>query len=314
MAIIRDAAAEVDRPLFYAVVVIVASFLPIYVLTGPSGVLFKPMADTMIFALIGVADRHADIAAGALRLADAAAASASGATRSSSAFAPPTSRGLDQCLARPRANVGHLGGLLLALAAADSADVGAEFMPHLDEGALWVRATMPYTISFDESAKIVPQVRVDPRVLPRSDDGRLRARPARRRHRRDRLLQRRILRRAEALFRWHGRYRNKAELIDAINDKLQTFPGITFNYTQPAEDAVDEAETGLKSALAVKIFGSDLSTLETEGQGDQGGARARPRHPRRDARPGARPAEPRRSRSIAPRSRATGSTSTTSTA
>ncbi len=53
MAVIRDAAAEVDRPLFYSVVVIVVSFLPIYVLTGPSGVLFEPMADTMIFALIG---------------------------------------------------------------------------------------------------------------------------------------------------------------------------------------------------------------------------------------------------------------------
>ena len=53
MEIIRDAAAEVDRPLFYAVAVIVASFLPIYVLAGPSGTLFKPMADTMVFALVG---------------------------------------------------------------------------------------------------------------------------------------------------------------------------------------------------------------------------------------------------------------------
>jgi heavy metal efflux system protein len=51
--IIAEAAAEVDRPLFYAVAVIVASFLPIYVLAGPSGTLFKPMADTMVFALIG---------------------------------------------------------------------------------------------------------------------------------------------------------------------------------------------------------------------------------------------------------------------
>jgi len=55
-------------------------------------------------------------------------------------------------------------------------------------------------------------------------------------------------------------------LIAAINDKLQSFPGITFNYTQPAEDAVDEAETGLKSALAVKIFGPDLNTLEQKGK------------------------------------------------
>ena len=71
MAMIRGAAAEVDRPLFYSVVVIVVSFLPIYVLTGPSGVLFKPMADTMIFALDRLADRHADFASRALLLADA---------------------------------------------------------------------------------------------------------------------------------------------------------------------------------------------------------------------------------------------------
>jgi cobalt-zinc-cadmium resistance protein CzcA len=65
---------------------------------------------------------------------------------------------------------------------------------------------------------------------------------------------------------WTGAYRNKAGLIDAINRKLAAFPGITFNYTQPAEDAVDEAETGLKSALAVKVFGSDLETLQHKGK------------------------------------------------
>src|ERR1017187_10105173 len=53
MEVITEAAAEVDRPIFYAVAVIVAAFRPIYVLTGPSGKLFTPMADTMIFALIG---------------------------------------------------------------------------------------------------------------------------------------------------------------------------------------------------------------------------------------------------------------------
>ena len=65
---------------------------------------------------------------------------------------------------------------------------------------------------------------------------------------------------------WRGPYRNKAGLIEAINGKLAAFPGITFNYTQPAEDAVDEAETGLKSALAVKVFGPDLVTLEQKGK------------------------------------------------
>ncbi len=65
---------------------------------------------------------------------------------------------------------------------------------------------------------------------------------------------------------WRGTYRNKAGLIEAVNHKLEAFPGINFNYTQPAEDAVDEAETGLKSALAVKIFGGDLVTLQQKGK------------------------------------------------
>src|SRR4029079_6163921 len=61
---------------------------------------------------------------------------------------------------------------------------------------------------------------------------------------------------------WNGEFRNKQALIDAIDKKLEAFPGITFDYTQPAEDAVDEAETGLKSSLDVKIFGGDLAILE----------------------------------------------------
>jgi cobalt-zinc-cadmium resistance protein CzcA len=65
---------------------------------------------------------------------------------------------------------------------------------------------------------------------------------------------------------WRGAYGDKPALIEAINRKLQSFPGIDFNYTQPAEDAVDEAETGLKSALAVKVFGADLQTLQLKGK------------------------------------------------
>ena len=67
---------------------------------------------------------------------------------------------------------------------------------------------------------------------------------------------------------WTGAYRTKADLIAELNQKLIKFPGIAFNYTQPAEDAVDEAETGLKSSLAVKVFGSDLAVLESKGRGN----------------------------------------------
>jgi heavy metal efflux system protein len=142
--------------------------------------------------------------------------------------------------------------------------IGGEFMPHLDEGALWVRATAPYTISFEEASKLSPQIRNIllgfPQVtkvaneLGRPDDGTdptgffnnefyVGLKPY-----------------SDAS--WSGSIRTKPQLIEQVQKKLESFPGIIFNYTQPAEDAVDEAETGLKSALAVKIFGQNLSTLE----------------------------------------------------
>ena len=135
-------------------------------------------------------------------------------------------------------------------------------MPHLDEGALWIRATTPYTISFEEAAKISPRVRAVLRSFPevttvanelgRPDDG---TDPTG-------FFNNEFFVGLKPYREWSGRYRNKAALIEAINQRLQAFPGIVFNYTQPAEDAVDEAETGLKSSLAVKIFGPDLRTLE----------------------------------------------------
>jgi cobalt-zinc-cadmium resistance protein CzcA len=145
-----------------------------------------------------------------------------------------------------------------------STRLGAEFMPHLDEGALWVRATMPATISLDESARLVPQIRTILKSFPevtdvasehgRPDDG---SDPTG-------FFNAEFFVGLKPYSEWRGPYRTKAALTDAINDKLVRFPGVEFNYTQPAEDAVDEAETGLKSSLAVKIFGSDLKILEAK--------------------------------------------------
>jgi heavy metal efflux system protein len=262
--IILEAAAEVDRPLFYSVAVIVAGFLPIYVLSGPSGTLFKPMADTMVFALVG----SLLVTLTLLPVLCAWFMRNGVRERRNAAFENMKStytRGLDFCLARPYGTTLAsalllLGSLLLV------PRIGAEFMPHLDEGALWVRATMPYTISFDESAKIAPQVRQIlasfPEVttvaseLGRPDDG---TDPTG-------FFNVEFYVDLKPYSQWTGAYRNKAGLIDAINQKLAAFPGITFNYTQPAEDAVDEAETGLKSALAVKVFGADLQTLQQKGK------------------------------------------------
>jgi len=262
--VVKEAAAEVDRPLFYSVAVIVAGFLPIYVLAGPSGTLFKPMADTMVFALVG----SLIVTLTLLPVLCAWFMRKGVEERRNAGFEAIKSvyvRGLDFSLAHPK-GVTIASALLLAGSLLLIPRIGAEFMPQLDEGALWVRATMPYTISFDESAKIAPKVRnilhSFPEVttvaseLGRPDDG---TDPTG-------FFNVEFYVGLHPYSQWTGPYRTKAGLIEAINQKLEAFPGITFNYTQPAEDAVDEAETGLKSALAVKIFGSDLDTLQQKGK------------------------------------------------
>ena len=261
--IVLQAAAEVDRPLFYAFAVIVASFLPIYVLSGPSGTLFKPMADTMIFALVG----SLIVTLVLLPVLCAYFMRNGVRERRNAAFEAIKSaygKSLDTCIRNPWwttafATIVLLGSLLLL------PFIGGEFMPHLDEGALWVRATMPYTISFDESAKVTPRIRDILRSFPevttvaselgRPDDGTDSTG----------FFNVEFYVGLKPYSTWSGSYRTKAELTAAIDQKLQAFPGIIFNYTQPAEDAVDEAGSGLKSALAVKVFGSDLDTLQRKG-------------------------------------------------
>ncbi|TPG46333.1 efflux RND transporter permease subunit [Rhodanobacter glycinis] len=262
--IIVDAAAEVDRPIFYAVAVIVVSFLPIYVLSGPSGTLFRPMADTMVFALVG----SLIVTLTLLPVLCAWLMRKGVRERRNGIFEAIKSvyiKGLDFCLAHAWGTT-FASAILLAGSLLLIPRIGAEFMPQLDEGALWVRATMPYTISFDESAKIVPKVREVLRSFPevttvasehgRPDDGTDSTG----------FFNAEFYVGLKPYSQWTGSYRSKPALIEAINKKLQAFPGIIFNYTQPAEDAVDEAETGLKSALAVKVFGSDLDTLQQKGK------------------------------------------------
>jgi heavy metal efflux system protein len=264
--VIRTAAGDVERPIFYAIAVIIAGYLPIYALTGPAGRLFRPMADTMSFALIGslictltllpvlcalLLRKH--VKEPELRLYE----------RVRDLYGLVLRWCLGHRAATLTVCLGVLAASLLLIPF-----IGAEFMPHLDEGALWVRATAPSTISFDETAKLAPQIRAIlmnfPQVttvaneLGRPDDG---TDPT-------------------GFFNdefyvglkpyddpaWQGEIRTKPQLINAIKNKLSSFPGIIFNYTQPAQDAVDEAETGLKSSLAVKIFGPDLKTLETNAE------------------------------------------------
>lgn len=262
--VVAGAAAQVDRPIVYAVAVIVSGFLPIYVLSGPSGRLFKPMADTMIFALIG----SLLITLTVVPILCTFFLRSGVRQRRNPAFEwirREYERTLGWCLDHAWATIGA-SVAILALSIPLWFGLGAEFMPKLDEGALWVRATMPYTISFDESSRIVPQIRSILHQFPevtivadehgRPDDG---TDPTG-------FFNAEFYVGLKPYGEWTGPYHSKPALIAAIERKLAVFPGITFNFTQPAEDAVDEAETGLKSSLDVKIFGTDLATLEDRGK------------------------------------------------
>ena len=260
--VILSASKDVDRPIFYSVAVILAGYLPIYALSGPSAKLFHPMAETMSFALIG-----ALILTLTLVPVLASYWFKSGVKEHTNKAFDWMKRKyasqLDWALDRPKM-VMLIACLIFGATLILVPFIGGEFMPHLDEGALWVRATMPYTISFEEASKVAPQIRdilasypqvtVVASELGRPDDGTdptgffncefyVGLKPYK-----DKA--------------WQGDIDTKPKLVEAINKKLSAFPGIVFNYTQPAEDAVDEALTGLKSSLAVKVYGEDLNVLQ----------------------------------------------------
>ncbi|HEY3742279.1 MAG TPA: CusA/CzcA family heavy metal efflux RND transporter [Bryobacteraceae bacterium] len=265
--VIRAAAKDVERPIFYAVAVIIAGYIPIYVLSGPSGRLFQPMADTMSFALLGsllcTLTLLPVLCSYLLRFwVREPSAHIFGLIQS-------TYGALLRICLRFRLLTVVVCLAIFGMALLLIPLIGGEFMPHLDEGALWVRATTPYTISFDEATKLSPQIRnillsfpqttTVANELGRPDD----ATDSTGFFNNEFFVG--IKRYDDPAWK-SGSIHNKPQLIKAIQEKLSSFPGVIFNFTQPAEDAVDEAETGLKSSLAVKIFGGDLTVLDSKAE------------------------------------------------
>jgi len=263
--VIRNAAKDVDRPIFYSVAVIIAGYLPIYALNGPSGKLFKPMADTVAIALVGALILTLTL----IPVLCAYAFKKGVHERVNKPFEWVRDKyavQLEWCLDHPKSTI--IGATLIFAASLLLIPfIGGEFMPHLDEGAMWIRATMPYTVSFETASKLSPEVRnillMYPMVtdvgseLGRPDDG---TDPTG--FFNDEFY---VGLKPYGDSSWKtGSIHNKAELTADVQRQLQAFPGIIFNYTQPAEDAVDEALTGLKSALAVKIYGPDLNLLQSQ--------------------------------------------------
>ena len=260
---IRDAAHEVQRPVFFARGIIIASYLPIFTLEAVEGRLFKPMAWTVTFALIG-----------ALVFAILVAPVMGGIAfqKGAKEWQNPMMTWLtDRYRTAVRAAIMHRNTTLgistalfiIAIYLSFGGPIGSEFLPHLDEGSIWVRGTLPpsegptASIDFANKARIVmasfPEVTQVVSQTGRPDDGTDTAGFFNTEYFVD-------LKRKE---QWRPVFhQNKEALIAAIDEQLEKFPGVLWNYSQPISDNMEEAVSGVKGELAVKLYGDNLRTLE----------------------------------------------------
>jgi len=261
--LIRIAAHEVIRPVFFARGIIITSYLPIFTLQAVEGRLFKPMAWTVSFALIG-ALVFALVVAPVL----ASLLFSKGAKEWHNPIMVWLTRhyrtGVRAAINNRRITFGiACVTFVIAIYLSVGGPIGSEFLPHLDEGSIWVRGTLApsegptASIDFTNKARIViasfPEVTQVVSQTGRPDDGTDTAGFFNTEYFVD-------LKRKED---WRPLFhQNKEELIAAIDKELSKFPGVLWNYSQPISDNMEEAVSGVKGELAVKLYGDDLRTLE----------------------------------------------------
>jgi cobalt-zinc-cadmium resistance protein CzcA len=257
---VQHAAVEVARPLTFAVLIIMTVYVPILTFQRIEGKLFRPMAVTISLAVIGSL---------VLTLTLIPVLASYLFRRPPSERESPFLRWLRRpyvpavrwCVRRPLLPIGG-GAALLALSLFVFTLLGKEFLPELDEGDLWLRVKLPIGISLEAARPYVhdirerlltfQEVRVIVSQLGAPDDGTDPNGPDN----------------AEFYLglkpREEWRIRDKDKLIEAMGRALDSFPGITTNFSQPIKDNVDEALAGVKGELAIKVFGPDLFLLEQQ--------------------------------------------------
>ncbi len=264
---IKTAAHEVQRPVFYAIAIIITAYLPIFTLQRVEGKLFKPMAWTVAFALLGALIFSMLIAPALASLLF---------RKDAKQWPNPVMHWLT---IRYRQDVhwairnrwitigASLVLFLLAIYLAFGGVIGSEFLPHLDEGAIWVRGTLAPSTGPTEGLQVVDRAREIlasfpevPQVVSqvgRPDDGTDSTGFFNTEYFVDLLPKE----------RWRPVFhQDKERLIAAMDRELEKIPGVIWNFSQPISDNVEEAVSGVKGQLAVKIYGDDLRTLEAKAE------------------------------------------------
>ncbi len=261
---ISEASHEVQRPVFYAIAIIITAYLPIFTLQRVEGRLFHPMAWTVAFALLGALLFSILIAP---VLASFAFAKGAKEWRNPAMeFSVRHYRSAVRWAIRRRGLVLGVGvvGFFFTLFLAFSGVIGSEFLPHLDEGALWVRGTLAPSAGPDEGIRVSNQARIILCSFPevpqctsqtgRPDDGTDTTS----------FFNTEYFVDLKPKEEWRPVFhQNKDELIAAMNRELNNkIPGVVWGFSQPIEDNMEEAVSGVKGELAIKVYGDTLKTLE----------------------------------------------------
>jgi len=264
---IRSAAHEVQRPVFYAIAIIIITYLPIFTLQRVEGRLFKPMAWTVTFALLGAL---------LFSIIMAPVLSSYVFRKGVHAWENPVVKWItaryEQTLqwVIVRRRVVLLSSLaIFALTAylAFGGIIGSEFLPHLDEGSIWARGTLSPSVGpttggqvMDQARRIFasfPEVTQVVSQVGRSDDGTDATG----------FFNTEYFVDLKPRSEWRPQFRGRKELlIEAMDKEVEKIPGVTWGFSQPIADNMEEAVSGVKGELAIKIFGSDLKDLEQKGE------------------------------------------------
>jgi cobalt-zinc-cadmium resistance protein CzcA len=259
---IMNAAREVGRPIFFATAIIIVAFVPLFTMTGVPGKIFAPMSLTYGLALIGALLMAFTLApalcsyllTGPIQERD---------TKIVEVIKRRYLAVLAWALDHPVVAIGPaIAVLVFTLGLVPL--IGGEFMPALEEGNIWMRATMPVDISFEQASQLVTQIRAIFKPFPevisvasqlgRPDDG---TDPTS-------FFNAEFLVNLKNKAEWRKTLPTKRNLIDEISRELSALPGVTFNFSQAIQDNVQEAMSGVKGENAVKLFGSDLHVLEAQ--------------------------------------------------
>src|SRR5271169_1932499 len=260
---ISFASHEVQRPVFYAIVITITAFLPIFTLQRVEGRLFHPMAWTVAFALLGALLFSILIAP--VLASFAFQKGASEWHNPMMHFLIERYRTAVRWAIRHRAiTVGVcLFGVVVANYLAFGGAIGSEFLPHLDEGALWVRGTLAPSTGPDEGIRVANQARIVLCSFPevpqctsqvgRPDDGTDTTG----------FFNTEFFVDLKPKEEWRPVFhQNKDELIAAMQRELDKIPGALWGFSQPIEDNMEEAVSGVKGELATKVYGDKLKVLE----------------------------------------------------